>query len=494
MAIYHLTVKNGSRNGGQSARAKANYVCRDGRYGENSKVDRDPVLAIQHGNMPSWAKHDPMSYWVAADKFERANGRLYREIEFALPRELDEQQRLTLAREFADQVTAEGLPFTMAMHAGGGTNPHCHLVFSERALDGYDRTPEKWFARANKKNPEKGGAAKTRKNISTKWLNQIREDWAAMANEHLAEHGHSERIDHRSLVDQGYEQLATVHVGPWKGSEKALQAMEYNRQAKEINAELKLVEAQIEAEEERQIDELADAHYYGTSDAVLDSQLEADYARYQEQLAEESEAEQVMADPYEGLSPLAFELAEKHSTPGAIDRYALKCEAELISLPKEIQRQSAARSWVKKPGEKDYQAEAKAKRQQALDNSAESKAWVKAKAELGSFQDRHPILSFFGFDRPLVKDANAALELAKQRMEAIKADASYDTRAKAELDRSYEKRAAEADLSLENSKIALERAQEHAQAAREAEPMVRERYDRDNPRTPSQGFSMDFRL
>ena len=32
MAIFHLTVKTGSRLGGQSARAKADYIEREGKY------------------------------------------------------------------------------------------------------------------------------------------------------------------------------------------------------------------------------------------------------------------------------------------------------------------------------------------------------------------------------------------------------------------------------------------------------------------------------
>ena len=36
--------------------------------------------------MPEWAEENPRSYWEAADEYERANGRLYREIQFALPK------------------------------------------------------------------------------------------------------------------------------------------------------------------------------------------------------------------------------------------------------------------------------------------------------------------------------------------------------------------------------------------------------------------------
>ena len=52
--------------------------------------------------MPEWAKDDPAHFWRAADAFERANGSTYREIEIALPRELNEAQRLALVRDFCE--------------------------------------------------------------------------------------------------------------------------------------------------------------------------------------------------------------------------------------------------------------------------------------------------------------------------------------------------------------------------------------------------------
>ena len=49
MAIFHLTAKTGSRGGGQSAKAKADYIQREGKYAR----DKDEVLHTQSGNMPS---------------------------------------------------------------------------------------------------------------------------------------------------------------------------------------------------------------------------------------------------------------------------------------------------------------------------------------------------------------------------------------------------------------------------------------------------------
>ena len=104
MAIYHLNVKTGSRDGGQSARARAQYIVREGK----DEKDRDELAHSESGNMPEWAEDDPRGYWAAADAHERVNGRLFVEVECALPKELNAAQQRTLARSFADALTRQG--------------------------------------------------------------------------------------------------------------------------------------------------------------------------------------------------------------------------------------------------------------------------------------------------------------------------------------------------------------------------------------------------
>ena len=153
MAIYHLNVKTGSRIGGQSALAKADYIEREGKYAK----DAEDLAYRESGNMPGWAEADPRQYWAAADEHERANGRLFVQVEFALPRELDDRQQREVASSFAADLTGgERLPYTLAIHRGG-VNPHAHLMISERGLDGHDRDAATWFKRANTKDPEKAG-------------------------------------------------------------------------------------------------------------------------------------------------------------------------------------------------------------------------------------------------------------------------------------------------------------------------------------------------
>ena len=213
MAIYHLTAKTGSRNGGQSAKAKADYIQREGRYSR----DREEVLHTQSGHLPEWAER-PADYWDGADLYERANGRLFKEIEFALPVELTLDQQRELVDEFARHLTeGERLPYTLAIHAGNGENPHCHLMISERKNDGIERPADQWFKRYNGKQPERGGAQKSESLKPKAWLEQTREAWSHYANRALEQAGHEAHIDHRTLEAQGIElpgdQKCDIYIG-----------------------------------------------------------------------------------------------------------------------------------------------------------------------------------------------------------------------------------------------------------------------------------------
>ena len=200
MAVFHLKASFGSRAGGQSALAKSQYIEREGRY----EKDGEELEHKENENMPEWAEDDAEKYWEAADEHERANGRLYSEVQFALPKELNEDERREAASSFAERLTGgERLPYTLAIHRGGtnGENPHAHLMFSERGNDGIERSGEQWFKRYNAKAPEKGGARKSRAAKAGDWLEKTRKAWEQTANRALERAGRAERIDGRRLAD-----------------------------------------------------------------------------------------------------------------------------------------------------------------------------------------------------------------------------------------------------------------------------------------------------
>ena len=203
----HLNVKTGTRTTGQSAAAKYDYISRDGRY---ARACQDEVVHIESGSMPAFASSDARVYWAAADGHERSNGRLFRSLTAALPNSLDPAGRLELARSFAAHVTAGQMPYTLAVHAGlskeagAASNPHLHLVFSERVNDGVERAAEQWFRRAATadRDPASGGARKSERTKPREWLEETRQAWAAEMNLAFGRAGVADRVTAESHAAQ----------------------------------------------------------------------------------------------------------------------------------------------------------------------------------------------------------------------------------------------------------------------------------------------------
>ncbi|MGC9237939.1 MAG: MobA/MobL family protein, partial [Thiomonas sp.] len=136
MAIARLSVKVGKAG---KAAAHAAYIAREGRY--TSRLERGEKLeAAESGNMPAWARENPVLFWEAADAYERKNGSTYREFEIALPRELTPDQRAALVRDWVRQELGDRHVYQWAIHvpkaSDGESQPHVHLMFSERQCDG----------------------------------------------------------------------------------------------------------------------------------------------------------------------------------------------------------------------------------------------------------------------------------------------------------------------------------------------------------------------
>ena len=186
-----------------SAHARLKYITREGKYAQGIDGKRDDLAASGSGNLPNWAD-DADQFWHGVDQFERANARRCVELELNLPPELTLDQQRQVVEAYAERLLgAERLPHTWAIHEGGGKNPHCHLMFQERGLDGIDRPNAKaWFKRANTAHPERGGAIKSRSIHGQKWTLHARATWAETANDGLRAAGHDPRFDHRSKVVQ----------------------------------------------------------------------------------------------------------------------------------------------------------------------------------------------------------------------------------------------------------------------------------------------------
>ncbi|ESA36567.1 mobilization protein a [Leptolyngbya sp. Heron Island J] len=215
MAIYRFSLKHGSRADGKSSGGHVRYILRTERY----EYGAHELTYTESGNMPAWAS-GPTEFWDAADTYERVNAQVYSEFEIALPRELTDDQRLWLVKDFVKTEIGEKHPYTLAIHnveaMDGGRNPHVHVMFTTRALDGIERPKEQFFKRANAKHPEQGGAQKDRSWKPKERLIALRQSWENHCNVTLKCAGHTAVVDHRSLEAQGIDRPAEPKLSPYE--------------------------------------------------------------------------------------------------------------------------------------------------------------------------------------------------------------------------------------------------------------------------------------
>lgn len=161
-----VKTRSGKVKNAATAKNRFHYITRTSHFKNYKESASEQIEFVRSGNMPNFAEGKPAEFWGAADIYERSNGRTCSSLVVALPKELNQAQRIELAEafiaEFADRYR---YPFTCAIHnhvgsLGGQEQPHLHFMYSERHVDGIDRTAEQFFKRYNPKDPQKGGAQK----------------------------------------------------------------------------------------------------------------------------------------------------------------------------------------------------------------------------------------------------------------------------------------------------------------------------------------------
>lgn len=161
-----IKTRSGKIKNGATAKNRFHYITRTSHFKNYKESISEQIEFVKSGNLPSFAEGKPAEFWRAADVYERSNGRTCSSLVVALPKELNQAQRIELAEafitEFADRYR---FPFSCAIHNHAGSiaeieQPHLHLMYSERHVDGIDRSAEQFFKRYNPKDPQKGGAQK----------------------------------------------------------------------------------------------------------------------------------------------------------------------------------------------------------------------------------------------------------------------------------------------------------------------------------------------
>ena len=201
MAIFHLSFSNGKAGKGL---AHFQYI-----MGEDKYLYKENEVIYEKHNMPP---HIPAEdFWQSADAYERANGRVYKEIRIALPNGFTKKENQDLLNKFLEKELGNNFYYSAVIHDKDSSeneirNVHAHIMICPRKIDGIERDIKQFFSRYNSKNIEKGGALKDPYWNKKETLTHFRESWEETLNNAL-EKKNWRKVSCKSLQRQRKEAL-----------------------------------------------------------------------------------------------------------------------------------------------------------------------------------------------------------------------------------------------------------------------------------------------
>jgi hypothetical protein len=230
VAIYHFSVKIISRSKGSSSIASAAY--RSGQkledertglihdYTRKTGVEYNEILAPESATECGNNRKDLWNTVEASEK--RKDAQLAREINAALPIELNKDQQIELINGYVkESFVDKGMIADISIHDNNKGNPHVHIMLTTREIT------------------EKGFGKKNREWNKKENIDQWREQWAVHTNRSLEKCGFKERVDHRTLKEQGIDRIPEIHVGVHANAmeKKGMETERgnLNREIKELN-------------------------------------------------------------------------------------------------------------------------------------------------------------------------------------------------------------------------------------------------------------------
>ena len=201
MAIFHLSFSNGKVGKGL---AHFKYIMGEDRY----SYKENEVIYEKHNMPPHVSAED---FWHSADAYERANGRVYKEIRIALPNGFTKKENQDLLNKFLEKELGNNFYYSAVIHDKSSSedeirNVHAHIMICPRKIDGIERDIKQFFSRYNSKNIEKGGALKDPYWNKKETLTHFRESWEETLNSAL-EKKNWRKVSCKSLQQQREEAL-----------------------------------------------------------------------------------------------------------------------------------------------------------------------------------------------------------------------------------------------------------------------------------------------
>lgn len=265
MAIYHCTCKIIGRGQGRSAVGAAAYRSGEKLYNEYDGIEHDytkkggvvysEIMLCE--NAPK-EYQDRQTLWNAVEQIEKSSkAQLAREYEVALPVELSREEQIKLVRDFAkENFVDNGMCVDFSIHDKEDGNPHAHIMLTTRPIEQdnswgvkqkkeyiLDKNGQKQYDK--KKQTYKCKTVKTTNWDSKEFLQRSRESWAEKVNQELEKKSLPQRIDHRSLKEQGVDRVPTIHEGGARKLEKRgikTDRGKINREIKTANGQMQTID------------------------------------------------------------------------------------------------------------------------------------------------------------------------------------------------------------------------------------------------------------
>lgn len=234
MAIYHFSTKPISRKHKSSVAVSA-YINaekytdeRTGRtfdYSNKKGVLFSACYAIDENNKRRKLKNTEL--WNASEQAEAKNkrqdsARTAREYIVAIPHELmekDKKEGVKCIVNFCDKLAKKyNVAVEFALHdqdyddqGNGNKNYHFHLITTTRAVT-FDDQNNIVFGKKTAFEMSDSELKKINMPRTKDQLIDIRKMWADVANKYLEKHNFDERIDHRSLKEQGLDRKPKIRL------------------------------------------------------------------------------------------------------------------------------------------------------------------------------------------------------------------------------------------------------------------------------------------
>ena len=223
MATFYLNTRNGKacKNAGSTHSA---YIAGEGRY-----ADKTEVKIVIDKNLPQWAT-DGHDFFQKADLNERANGRSYRSLIFAIPNEATDKTQW--AEDLTYKFLGDRHAYRLAIH-DDGHNPHCHLMFTERGRKD-DLSPDKYFGRGNPKDRAMNHAS---------WLDKAKETY--LSEIRTVAPSYTPSFTKEPKIGPSMKQAGNAYEANRK---KRIEEVEFLRRAKELLPKLDKYIAKLELE------------------------------------------------------------------------------------------------------------------------------------------------------------------------------------------------------------------------------------------------------